>query len=190
MSKAKRSKSGDESKGLEGLTDALVHRIPTAILMIVAVAILIVIGLAIVKPQPVKAQERCAGRWQTYCSQYGNCYDRCIRSGPRVYGYERRWDEDERSGRHCRDVRKAVGDQHLTVDGAKKAANEAWAATVRFHIGEKFLDLNNARRLVYTCSRSSIKEGGVTTGFQTLTRCELEAQPCAPLPEHERREER
>ena len=73
-----------------------------------------------------------------------------------------------------------MGDQHLTVDGAKKAANDSWAGTVRFHLGEKYMDLSNARHIVYTCSRSSIKEGGVTTLGQTLTRCEIEAQPCHP----------
>ncbi len=77
-------------------------------------------------------------------------------------------------------MRRAVGDQHLTVDGAKKAANDAWAGTVRFHLGEKYMDLSNARRIVYTCSRSSIKEGGVTTLGQTFTRCEIEALPCRP----------
>jgi tetratricopeptide (TPR) repeat protein/protocatechuate 3,4-dioxygenase beta subunit len=54
------------------------------------------------------------------------------------------------------------------------------AATVRFHLGEKYMDLSNARRVVYTCSRSSIKEGGVTTLGQTFTRCEIEALPCHP----------
>jgi len=54
------------------------------------------------------------------------------------------------------------------------------AGTVRFHLGEKFMDLANARNIVYTCSRSSIKEGGVTTLGQTLNRCEVEAQPCHP----------
>ena len=88
--------------------------------------------------------------------------------------------EDEGGGVGCRDIRRAVGDQHLTVDGAKKAANDAWAGTVRFHLGEKFMDLSNARHIVYTCSRSSIKEGGVTTLGQSLTRCEIEAQPCHP----------
>ena len=85
-----------------------------------------------------------------------------------------------RAAAGCRDIRRAVGDQHLTVDGAKKAANDAWAGTVRFHLGEKYMDLSNARRIVYTCSRSSIKEGGVTTLGQSLTRCEIEAQPCHP----------
>ena len=98
----------------------------------------------------------------------------------RVYSYVRREGEDEGGGDGCRDIRRAVGDQHLTVDGAKKAANDAWAGTVRFHLGEKFMDLSNARHIVYTCSRSSIKEGGVTTLGQSLTRCEIEAQPCHP----------
>jgi hypothetical protein len=96
--------------------------------------------------------------------------------GTRVYGYTRRDAEDEVT--FCRDSQRVVGDQHLTVDGAKKAANDAWAGTIRFHYGEKFMDLNNARRVNYTCSRSSIKEGSVTTLGQTLTRCEIEAQPC------------
>lgn len=94
----------------------------------------------------------------------------------RVYGYVRRNDEDVSI---CRDIKRVVGDQHLTVEGAKKAANDSWAGAIRFHLGEKFMDLSNARHIVYTCSRSSIKEGGVTTLGQTLTRCEIEAQPCS-----------
>ena len=127
-----------------------------------------------------------------YCREDGRCYrayrparrirhyrdrDRDDRDGTRVYGYSRRdWGANEEVT--CRDTRRAVGDQHLSVDGAKKAANDAWAGTVRFHLGEKYMDLSNARQVTYTCSRSSIKEGGVTTLGQTLTRCEVEAQPC------------
>ena len=91
-----------------------------------------------------------------------------------------RRENEEEGGVGCRDIRRAVGDQHLTIDGAKKAANDAWAGTVRFHLGEKFMDLSNARHITYTCSRSSIKEGGVTTLGQSLNRCEIEAQPCHP----------
>jgi hypothetical protein len=120
---------------------------------------------------------------RVYCRADGRCYRprRPVftrHHGTRVYSYERREYVDEAPG--CRDLRRAVGDQHLTVDGAKKAANDAWAGTVRFHLGEKFMDLTNARNIVYTCSRSSIKEGGVTTLGQSLTRCEIEAQPCHP----------
>jgi hypothetical protein len=94
----------------------------------------------------------------------------------RVYGYVRRQDEEVSI---CREIKRVVGDQHLTVEGAKKAANDSWAGSIRFHLGEKFMDLSNARHIIYTCSRSSIKEGGVATLGQTLTRCEVEAQPCS-----------
>jgi hypothetical protein len=72
-----------------------------------------------------------------------------------------------------------AGNQHLTVAGAKKAADDVWAGMVRFRYGEMFMDLDNARRVSYTCSRSSIAEGGVANLGQTLTRCEIEAAPCA-----------
>jgi len=127
---------------------------------------------------------------RVYCRDDGRCYRprryaaAPQRDGTRVYSYERR-ETLEESGRNCRDIRRAVGDQHLTVDGAKKAANDAWAGTVRFHLGEKFMDLNNAHHIVYTCSRSSIKEGGVTTLGQSLMRCEIEATPCHPAREVE-----
>ena len=120
---------------------------------------------------------------RVWCRSDGQCYRprryvRNQRDATRVYSYVRREAVEEGGG--CRDIRRAVGDQHLTVDGAKKAANDAWAGTVRFHLGEKYMDLSNARHIIYTCSRSSIKEGGVTTLGQSLTRCEIEAQPCHP----------
>lgn len=94
----------------------------------------------------------------------------------RVYGYTRRDDDDHRYGRNCRDRLKIVGDQHVSVDGAKGAADKAWSQTVRFYHGERFMDVANASGASYTCSRSSV---GETLG-QTFTRCELEARPCAP----------
>lgn len=150
---------------------------------------------------PVRAQSYEYGHWEVrlvgyhqdgrphyarvYCRANGQCYRPrryAHRDATRVYGYERREEQifREAEGGLCRELRRAVGDQHLTVEGAKKAANDAWAGTVRFHLGEKFMDLSNARHIVYTCSRSSIKEGGVTTLGQSLTRCEIEATPCHP----------
>ena len=126
------------------------------------------------------------------CDWTGYCYRawrwREIRvPATRVYGYARR-DHDERDrGDRCKHLRRMVGQQHLTVDGAKKEASDAWAGAVRFHHGEKYIDLANARELSYTCSRSSIKEGGVTTLGQTFTRCEIEAIPCRPVREREGR---
>jgi hypothetical protein len=133
---------------------------------------------------------------RVYCRDDGRCYRpkryaaATRHDATRVYAYERREERREErlaeeTAHACREIRRAVGDQHLTVDGAKKAANESWAGTVRFHLGEKFMDLSNARHIVYTCSRSSIKEGGVTTLGQSLTRCEVEAQPCHPAREVE-----
>ena len=153
---------------------------------------------------PMQAQSHDFGQWElrrvgyhqdgrphyarVYCRHDGQCYRprrhaAVARHATRVYSYERR--EAVEEGHNCRDTRRAVGDQHLTVDGAKKAANDFWAGTVRFHLGEKYMDLNNAKHIIYTCSRSSIKEGGVTTLGQSLTRCEIEAQPCHPPREQE-----
>ena len=156
--------------------------------------ILIALALLVCVVPDADAQYRPG--WRQYCTNYGHCEWRRVRVyEPRVYGYERRRDDDDDnwSGRHnCRDTRKAVGDQHLTVDGAKKAANDAWAGTVRFHLGEKFMDLNNAARIIYTCSRSSIKEAGasVTTLGQAFTRCEIAAQPCEAQHQPGEREDR
>jgi hypothetical protein len=156
---------------------------------------------------PAQARSEDYGRWEyrvvgyhqdgraryarVYCRDDGQCYRprrqvHHYRNPTRVYSYERRASEEDYG--LCRETRRAVGDQHLTVEGAKKAANDAWAGTVRFHLGEKFMDLSNARHVVYTCSRSSIKEGGVTTLGQSLTRCEIEAQPCHPPRQQEANE--
>lgn len=156
---------------------------------------------------PAPAQSQDSGRWvsrfvgynsdgapryvRLYCYRDGRCYRARRYARPnsnptRVYSYVRRETADDHG--ICREARRVVGDQHLTVDGAKKAANDAWAGTIRFHLGEKFMDLANAKHIVYTCSRSSIKEGGVTTLGQSLTRCEVEAQPCHPARQTEANE--
>jgi hypothetical protein len=163
----------------------------TALLFAAAVMLLV----------PAQARSQDYGHWEVrfvgynadgrpryarvYCRDNDHCYrprryTASQHPGTRVYSYERREIVEETGHHLCRDLRRAVGDQHLTVEGAKKAANDAWAGAVRFHLGEKFMDLANARHIIYTCSRSSIKEGGVTTLGQSLTRCEIEAQPCHP----------
>ena len=151
--------------------------------------ILLFIIMAFLLPLSAQAQCPCGSYIAWRDASYGPVRH-CYRCPTRVYGYERRLEDEERG--ECRDRRRAVGDQHLSEDGAKKAANDAWAGTIRFHLGERFMDLKNARHVVYVCSRSSIKEGGtsVTTAFQQFTRCEIEAQPCAPAPQFEVKEER
>jgi hypothetical protein len=177
---------------------SLMGRIPT--LLLIAVAVLGAFALI----AAVKAHAReCASygiRYvhrefpeYSYRERYCRRWVREEEYGPRVYGYERREREGDRV--HCHAMQRVVGNQHLTPDGAKKAADEAWAGDVRFRFGELYMALENARHVVYTCSRSSIKEGGVTTLGQSLTRCELEATPCRaprsdPLPPPQDRDER
>lgn len=158
-------------------------------------------------PIGAQAGTYCARAVDDCSSQWPRCIQRCVRWAqnhtyrlpeheypPRVYGYERREAEVER--RHCpHPMLRQVGNQHLTQDGAKKAADDSWAADVRFRHGEVYMDLNNARDVSYTCSRSSIKEGGVTTLGQSLTRCEIRGVPCRaprtqPLPPPEDRDDR
>lgn len=181
--------------------EAVLRRLPLWALILFAMVFLALLVLVATAPK-VQAADGCGAG--AYCARWGMCLVRrswpeystrekccrfCRRHGAaeRVYGYERREepreytlsrDIDRLDMRGCRDMRRAVGNQHLTLDGARKAADEAWAGDVRFSLGELFMDLSNARRMSYTCSRSSIKEGGITTLGQTLTRCEVRAIPC------------
>lgn len=139
---------------------------------------------------PIEARLLCVRTVEDCSSDWPRCVRRCVQwqrnhtyrlpEQEAAYGYRSFELEGRGERRHCKDVRRAVGDQHLTVEGAKKAANDAWAAEVRFHLGEKFISLENARDIAYVCSRSSIKEGGVTTLGQVFNRCQLTAQPCSP----------
>jgi hypothetical protein len=96
------------------------------------------------------------------------------RDQARVYSYVRR-DEDDRDYRdRCRDTRRVVGDQGLSVALAQGQADKSWAADVRFHLGERFMDIANAEDIRYECSRSSV---GETLG-QTFHRCQISAKPC------------
>jgi hypothetical protein len=110
------------------------------------------------------------------------------REPTRVYGYTRRDDDRDDRGQ-CREIRRSIGQQALSVDSAKKEANDMWSASVRFHLGERFMDLANARNVEYVCSRSSIKEAGasITTLGQAFTRCEISAVPCSPRRDREER---
>ena len=173
---------------------SLIRRIPTGVLIFLCIVAAVFLAAAV----KAKAQGAYCASWgerqvmnrdwphdirsQSYCRRW-------VRPAARVYGYERRdepphvyrqrWEEEGDARPHCpHPLLRVVGNQHLTVDGAKKAADEAWAGDVRFRHGEIFMDLNNARTVIYTCSRSSIKEAGVTTLGQTLTRCEIQATPC------------
>lgn len=104
------------------------------------------------------------------------------RDQARVYSYVRREEDDYRD--RCRDRRRVVGDQGLSVALAQGQADKSWAADVRFHLGERYMDIANAEDIKYECSRSSV---GETLG-QTFHRCQISANPCkAPKMEANKR---
>jgi hypothetical protein len=85
-----------------------------------------------------------------------------------------RW---EREGARCAEGRiSATGSQHLSELGARRSAERAWQDRVRSKLGEKFMDLENARGKRYECSQSARALG------MKLRRCELNAVPCEPRP--------
>lgn len=74
----------------------------------------------------------------------------------------------------CQAAFRTVGDQAITIAGAKEAAEKAFSQQARFSWGERFADVTNARDTTYECVRSSI---GSVAG-QTFHRCEIRARPC------------
>jgi hypothetical protein len=153
-----------------------------------------VLALTLLAPSLTHAQDQDT-RWvkrslRIQCQEDGTCYRRyyyqrrtaererreyyAARRGTQVRGYTWRADDDDRDYRGCRDTKRVVGNQHLTVNGAKAEADKAWIQSIRFYYGEVFMSLENAKDVKYTCSRSSV---GETLG-QTFNRCEIEAKPC------------
>jgi hypothetical protein len=89
----------------------------------------------------------------------------------------RRERERQREWARCAEGRiSATGSQRLSVLGARRSAARAWQDRVRSKLGEKFMDLENARDLRYECTQSARALG------MKLRRCELYAIPCEPKP--------
>jgi hypothetical protein len=151
------------------------------------IPILIALVLLVPMPTPIQAQDIDDSIWvkRTIRKQHrAERLERLERQRyyTRVYGYIRREEEYDRGDR-CRDTRRVVGDQGLSVALAQGQADKSWAADVRFHLGERFMDISNAEDVTYECSRSSV---GETLG-QTFTRCQVSAKPCkAPKVEAKR----
>jgi len=111
------------------------------------------------------------------------------------YRDERRDREERRDDRHdhfseldtsprCRDRRRTVGIEHVSENGARKAAERAWQELVRFDAGEKVSDLTYAEDVRYSCSRSSTAESIISKAAENVgvsyMRCAIEARPCRP----------
>lgn len=78
------------------------------------------------------------------------------------------------SAPQCQAAFRTVGDQAITVEGAREAAEKAFSQQTRFTHGERYQDISNARDAGYECVRSSI---GSVAGA-VFYRCELRARPC------------
>lgn len=83
---------------------------------------------------------------------------------------------------HCKQPLTAVGDQALSEETARTAAEKHWMANVRWRDGEKYMDVKNARIIHMECSRSSIPptNGIVGQVIPNEHRCEIIARPCRP----------
>jgi len=100
--------------------------------------------------------------------------------GPQVRG----WVQGDTVVGHLRNIPVAtcfspvrtVGDQAITVEGAKTEAVKAWSQMVRHDHGERAMDFEVAREGSFACVRSSI---GSVAGA-VFHRCELIARPCTP----------
>ena len=135
----------------------------------------ILIALALLVPVPAQAQGIDDSIWVRKTIRQQHKAERLERRRyyARVYSYIRR-EESEYGGDRCRDTRRVVGDQGLSVALAQSQADKSWAADVRFHLGERLMDVSNAEDITYECSRSSV---GETLG-QTFHRCQISAKPC------------
>lgn len=107
--------------------------------------------------------------------------------GPRVYGYERRW--DDRQGRHgeCLAPRSVVGLEKYSLDEAKENATALWMEAVKLHHGAKYMNPANALvfsdngrgpdcYLAATGNRAS--EQLAEKASKVLHQCEFRARPC------------
>lgn len=83
---------------------------------------------------------------------------------------------------HCKAPLQAVGDQALSEDTARTAAEKHWMANVRWRDGEKYMDFKNAKVERIECSRSSVPptNGIVGQVLPNEHRCEIVARPCRP----------
>jgi hypothetical protein len=117
------------------------------------------------------------------------------RHGHRERSYERRqrvkgwhsdydrWGSSHAHSRRCESRLTVVGEQHVSVNGAKDEAKKAFSQTARWRYGERVMDVDHARDVKFECGRSSV---GSVVG-QVFHRCELTARPCRGEPKREDR---
>lgn len=99
--------------------------------------------------------------------------ERNERRGPTVHGFVQRHEHGDGHRGRCRAEFQAVGDQALTEDGAKSAAEKAFQQEIRFAHGELWADPAHASNKVFLCVKSSVGGG-------LFNRCRMKARPCMP----------
>ena len=92
----------------------------------------------------------------------------------RVLAFEQR---DEPPRPVCAGPVRGVGEQYVSEAGAVDRAIKSWQETVRYDLGEGYMDTKNAQDIQFRCTRSSIGE----IAGQTFQRCEWKARPCRPM---------
>jgi len=134
-----------------------------------------------------RGRDRDWGRDRDRDRDWGRDRDR-----DRDWGRDRRGDRDDkwayrshdgRYERQCLSLITNKGAEAQTENGALISAKRAWRANVRADFGERYQDLNLAKRSEYRCWRSSTNESVVGRAGEWLTgqyrkRCQVWAVPC------------
>jgi len=127
--------------------------------------------------------DRDRDRWDDKdCDRWGKDRDRWDRDRDR----DDRWsyrNPDGRYERQCLYMITTKGAEAQTENGALISAKRSWRASVRADFGERYQDLNHARRAEYRCWRSSTNESALGRAGEWLTgqyrkRCQVWATPC------------
>lgn len=81
--------------------------------------------------------------------------------------------DEYRVDARCRADFQAAGDQALTEQGARDAAEKAFQQEIRFAYGELWADPSHAQDKTFLCVKSSVGGG-------LFHRCRMRAKPCMP----------
>ncbi len=130
--------------------------------------------------------------WPQYSYRERYC-KRWASDETRVYGYERRDDDDwRRESRRTDQCQEADVDvlstEHQTEDNAREAARKLWMAKVQWQLGGQYMDLDEAAHIRWRCGPSNAHDtvagklsevaGALTGKGGQNVRCALWARPC------------
>mgnify|MGYP001571888852 FL=1 len=164
---------------------------------------IIVAALALLLASTASAQEPAplSCRWYANDGYWGTRY-----SPPHCWRHKR-WPSAHRrlphrhgyvpppahDGAACHPLLAATGEQAQSKENAETKALTAWQGRVRFHYGERFIDIANAKDPRVACSPSSVADtvgGKIQDKLLGVShyRCEIAARPCRAEPKRMRRD--